>query len=268
MRKNTDSLHYPLQDRRGDVLARIIQTHLILSDTSFIKQNIEYDPVTNQYYITEKVGDLIYRKPTYLTFDEMYRLQTQKQESDYFNQRAQTLLDLNRKISRPPPRVYDKLFDRIFGVGPNGLKVDIKPQGTIDITMGYQGEVIKNPTLPESARKNGGLDFNMNTNININASIGDKLKLPISYNTLANFDYENQLKLDYKGMDDEILKSVEAGNITFQTKEHFNEQPAKFVWCKNTIAVWKIIYYNCTCQPEITTAICCFTGWWLKSNNK
>ena len=187
-------------------LAHNTITRFDLPDTSIIKQDIQYDPITNQYYINEKIGDVIYRKPTYLTFDEMYRLQSQQQENDYFNERAQTLLDLNRKVSRPPPHVYDKLFDRIFGVGPNGLKVDIKPQGTIDLTMGYQGQVIKNPTLPESARKTGGLDFNMNTNVNINASIGDKLKLPISYNTLANFDYENQLKLDYKGMDDEILE--------------------------------------------------------------
>ena len=96
--------------------------------------------------------------------------------------------------------------------------MDIKPQGTIDLTAGYQGQNIKNPTLPETARKNGGFDFNMDANVNIMANIGDKLKLPISYNTLANFDFENQLKLDYKGMDDEILKSVEAGNISFQSK--------------------------------------------------
>ena len=166
-----DSLRYPLQDRRGDWFSWQNNNPFDINDTSFIKQNIEYDPVTKQYYITEKIGDLIYRKPTYLTFDEMYRYQSQKLETDYFNQRSQTLLDLNRKTSRPPPHVYDKLFDRMFGLGPNGLRVDIKPQGTIDLTMGYQGQVIKNPTLPESARKNGGLDFDMNTNLNINANM-------------------------------------------------------------------------------------------------
>lgn len=75
----------------------------------------------------------------------MYRLQSRKQENDYFNQRGQALLDLNRKISRPRPHVYDRLFDRMFGLGPNGLRVDIKPQGTVDLTMGYQGQVIKKP---------------------------------------------------------------------------------------------------------------------------
>ena len=53
---------------------------------------------------------------------------------------------------------------------------------------------IDNPTLPERARKNGGLDFNMNAQLNVNANIGDKLKFPINYNTLANFDLDNQLK--------------------------------------------------------------------------
>ncbi|MBS1655333.1 MAG: cell surface protein SprA, partial [Bacteroidetes bacterium] len=39
-----------------------------------------------------------------------------------------------------------------------------------------------------------------------------------NYNTLANFDFENQLKLDYHGKDDEILKTFQAGNVNFTTK--------------------------------------------------
>jgi cell surface protein SprA len=83
---------------------------------------------------------------------------------------------------------------------------------------GYQGQNVNNPTLPERARKNGGFDFDMNLNLNVNASIGDKLKFPINYNTLSNLGFDNQLKLDYKGMDDEIIKSLEAGNISFQSR--------------------------------------------------
>ncbi|MFX7804486.1 hypothetical protein ABTK17_19600, partial [Acinetobacter baumannii] len=71
---------------------------------------------------------------------------------------------------------------------------------------------------PERARRNGGFDFDMNANLNLNASIGDKLRFPINYNTLTNLGFDNQLKLDYKGMDDEIIKSIEAGNISFQSR--------------------------------------------------
>ena len=88
----------------------------------------------------------------------------------------------------------------------------------MDITAGYQGQNIKNPTLPERARKSGGLDFNEAAQLNVNASIGNKLKFPISYNTLANFDFSNQLKLDYSGNDDEIIKRFEAGNVSFPSK--------------------------------------------------
>ncbi|MDE3235149.1 MAG: cell surface protein SprA [Bacteroidota bacterium] len=216
--QSNDSLRFPINDRRGDRFAWKNKNPFDLSDTSYIKQKIEYDPKTNQYYIVEKVGKNLYRKPTYLTFEEYYKLRSRQSEEDYFKERANALTLLNKKAPRPKMRVYDKLFDRIFGVGPNGLKVDIKPQGSVDVRLGYNGQNTLNPTLPERARKTGGFDFNMNTNLNLNASIGDKLKLPINYNTLATFDYLNQLKLDYKGMDDEIIRSIEAGNISFQSK--------------------------------------------------
>ncbi|MDE3125469.1 MAG: cell surface protein SprA, partial [Bacteroidota bacterium] len=218
LKKAGDSLRFPIHDRRGDFLSWQNKNPFDLNDTSFIKQKVEYDPTTNQYFILEKVGNSYFRKPTALTFDEYYKLRTQQQQNDYFKQRADALTLLNKKVQRPPVRVYNTLFDRIFGVGPDGLKVDIKPQGSVDIQMGYNGQNTLNPTLPEAARRTGGFDFNLNTNLNVNANIGNKLKLPINYNTLANFNYLNQLKLNYKGMDDEIIRSIEAGNIAFQTK--------------------------------------------------
>ena len=213
-----DSMKYPLYDRRGDRYTWANKNSFDLPDTGIVNQTITYDAKTKQYFIEEKVGDIIYRKPTSLTFEEFYALKSKKDEDDYFKQRSDAILELNKKVQRPKPRVYNTLFDRIFGVGPNGLKVDIKPAGSVDMLLGYQGQYTNNPTIPENARRTGGLDFNMNTNLNVTANIGDKLKLPINYNTLANFDFANQIKLDYKGKDDEIVKSFEAGNISFQSK--------------------------------------------------
>lgn len=212
------SLRYPISDRRGDPLSAQSRNPFDYRDTSLIKRDIEYDPKTKQYYIIEKVGGKYYRVPTMLTYEEFWRLESQKAESDYFKRRADALTALNLKSPRPKMRVYDKLFDRIFGVTGNGLKVDIRPSGEVNIMAGYQGQNIENPTLPERARKNGGFDFNMDAKLNVNANIGDKLKFPINYNTLSNLGFDNQLKLDYKGMDDEIIKSLEAGNISFQSR--------------------------------------------------
>lgn len=209
----TDSLHYPLHDRRGDPFSNRSRNPFDLKDPANIRDSIEYDPVTKHYYIVEKVGNQYYRKPTYLTFDELMLMQSRQSENDYFRKRADALAALNKKLLRPKLSVGDNLFNRIFGNG----KIDIRPQGNVDLTVGYEGQNIQNPTLPESARKTGGFDFKESANLNVIGNIGDKLKLPISFNTLANFDFENQLKLDYTGGPDEIIKKIEAGNLSFTT---------------------------------------------------
>ncbi|MDB5192422.1 MAG: sprA [Segetibacter sp.] len=217
-RNRTDTTRFPINDRIGDPFNYNSRNPFNLSDTSYVKRDIIYDPKTKQYYVIEKIGNSYFRTPTYLTMEEMMRFKARQDEMEYFRKRANTLSLLNRKVERPNLRVYDNFFDRIFGVSPTGLKVDIRPQGNVDILAGYQGQNIKNPTLPESARKSGGFDFDMNANVNVIANIGDKLKLPINYNTLANFDFENQLKLNFQGKEDEIIKLIEAGNTSWNSK--------------------------------------------------
>ncbi|MEO7984773.1 MAG: cell surface protein SprA, partial [Bacteroidota bacterium] len=215
----TDTTRYPLNDRYGDPYSNPNRNSFDFRDTGYIKRTIEYDPTTKQYYIVEKIGNRYYRTPTSFSMDEFVRLQGRKDEEDYFKKRAAMLTNMNRRIFKPKFRVSDDLFNRIMGVGPDGkVKIDIKPSGYVDFLAGYQGQHIKNPTLPERAQKNGGFDFDMNSQLQVDANIGDKLKLPINYNTLANFNFENQLKLDYQGKEDEIIKIFQAGNTNFASK--------------------------------------------------
>lgn len=212
---NPYHLPYPFPDRRGDYLS--ISSYNSFGDFHPTNQtdSVVYDHYTRRYVVYEKIGDKYYRTPTTYTFDEYWSIVNRQAEKDYFKKRANITSILNRgKFLRPRLSLTDNLFNRLFGNG----KIDITPQGNVDITTGYQGQRIDNPTLPERARKNGGLDFQMNAQMNVNASIGDKLKFPINYNTLANFDLDNQLKLDYTGKDDEILKRFEAGNVSFPSK--------------------------------------------------
>ncbi|HVM88581.1 MAG TPA: cell surface protein SprA [Puia sp.] len=209
-----DTLRFPIYDRRGDYITNADNNPFDLRDPKNIKDSVVYDPKTQQYYIIEKIGPKYYRKPTYLTFDELMRIEAQKSEDDYFRKRADVLNELNRKKLQPRYSITDNLFNRLFGNG----KIDIKPQGNVDITAGYQGQRVENPTLPEVARKTGGFDFNMDANLNVVGNIGNKLKLPITYNTQANFDFLNQLKLEYTGGPDDIVKKIEAGNTNFTTK--------------------------------------------------
>lgn len=209
-----DTVRYPLYDRYGDPITYPNRNTFDLNDTAFINRDIIYDPVTRQYYVIEKIGDKFYRTPTTLTFEEFLRYKSRKDEVEYFRQRASLLSNLNRRTYKPKFPFNAEWVNRITGNG----KVDIRPTGYVDIAAGYQGQHIKNPTLPERARKTGGLDFNLNSQFQVDANIGDKIRLPINYNTLANFDFENQLKLDYRGKDDEILKEFQMGNVSFASK--------------------------------------------------
>jgi cell surface protein SprA len=209
-----DTTRYPVTDRRGDPYTYPNRNSFDFSDTGYIKRNVEYDAKTKQYFVVEKIGNRYYRTPMAFSMQEFINLQGKKDENEYFRQRADLLINLNRRNVKPVFGFSKDWVNRITGNG----KVDIKPSGYIDIAAGYQGQNIKNPTLPERARKSGGFDFPMNAQLQVDANIGDKIKLPINYNTLANFDFENQLKLDYKGKDDEVLKEFQAGNINFSSK--------------------------------------------------
>jgi cell surface protein SprA len=209
-----DTSHYPLNDRRGDPYTYPNRNPFDLKDTGYVKRRVEYDPKTKQYYIIEKIGSQYYRSPATFSMDEFLKLKGEQDEKAYFRQRANLLSNLNRRNYKPKFGFSKDWMNRITG----NTKVEIKPSGYVDLSAGYQGQNIKNPTLPERARKTGGLDFNENAQFQVDASIGDKIRLPINYNTLANFDFENQLRLDYHGKEDEILKQFQAGNVSFSSK--------------------------------------------------
>jgi cell surface protein SprA len=209
-----DSLHYPIHDRRGDFVSDYRKNTFDLKQPSNIRDSVVYDPVSRRYVVYEKIGNKYYRSTTSYSFEEYWQMRDQQMQEEYFKKRANTLNLLNRGLIKPKLSLYDNLFNRLFGNG----KINITPQGNVDLTAGYQGQNIQNPTLPEKARKNGGFDFDMQAQVNVNADIGGKLKFPISYNTLANFGQDNQLKLDYTGLSDEIIKRFELGNVTFPSR--------------------------------------------------
>ena len=216
--QKADTLKFPIQDRRGDFVTNPETNSFNLRDPKNIKDSIIYDPKTQQYYIIEKVGDKYFRKPTYLTFDEFMRIQSQKAEDDYFRKRADVLFNLNRKKLQPKYNMTDNLFNRSFGNG----KIDIKPHREMLISLRViRGQNVQNPTLPENARKTGGFDFQESANINVVGNIGSKLKLPISYNTQANFDFMNQLiSLNTQVVPMTSLKRLKRATPTSPPKVH------------------------------------------------
>ncbi len=211
-----DSLHFPLRDKTGDPYTDYrTPRSLDLNDPRNVRKGFEYDPANNRYNYNEKIGGEFLRNPTYLTLDEYTKYRGKQDEDAYWQRRLASLMLFN-KTPELPQMYKEGLFNRIFGSDA----LQVKPQGNVDVTFGGNWQNIKNPTLTQRAQKYGVFDFDMQMNINLLATVGDKLKLNISNNTKATFDYQNVQKLDYSGKEDEMLKKIEAGNVSFPLKSN------------------------------------------------
>ena len=101
-------------------------------------------------------------------------------------------------------------FDIIFG----GDEINIRPQGSAELSFGVNISKYDNPVLPIKQRRVTTFDFQQRINLNLVGQIGDKLKLTIAQNTEATFNFQNQVKIEYTGYEDEIIQKIEAGNVS------------------------------------------------------
>jgi cell surface protein SprA len=203
------SLKFPIYDKSLQA-GEPTPSSIDLKSPKNVKESVDYNPEDNSYQFSEKLGDRYLNSPSFMTFDEYLKYQAKKDEEAYWKRRMDALSLFNSK-PQLPTMYREGLFDRIFG----GNTISVRPQGNVDITFGGNWQNIKNPTLPQRAQKYGIFDFDMQMNINLLATVGDKLKLNISNNTKATFDYQNIQRLEYTGKEDEIIKKIEAGNISF-----------------------------------------------------
>lgn len=205
------TLMYPFKDKgEFDYTPDKSQLGIFLETPSNIKTEAVYDPQTGQYVITEKVGDMNYRLPKTMSLEEYVRYDFQNSIRNYWRARAAEQDQDVRGGLIPHLSVGGEAFNRIFG----GSNIDIRPQGFVEASFGYQMNSTENPAIPERLRKVPSFDFDQKIQMNVNGSIGDKMKMRVNYNTEATFDYENKMNLDYSGDEDEIIKKIEAGNVS------------------------------------------------------
>ncbi|MBW6492338.1 MAG: cell surface protein SprA [Lentimicrobium sp.] len=185
---------------------------LILGNTSNISEDFTYDPETNTYIYTRKAGELQLTTPASLNFDEYNQLDMERSLNNYWREKAMSSgTAASRSGIIPQIHIGGEVFDRIFG----GNTIDIRPQGSAEVTFGILSNRRDDPALDIRQRKTTNFDFQQRIQMSVMAKIGDKIEFNTNYNTEATFDFENKLKLKYEGKEDEIIKLIEAGDITF-----------------------------------------------------
>lgn len=210
---DTNALAYPFEDRSLENPLMNKDGGLLLSNPSNIKTNVEYNPNNGNYDIYQKMGDMDYRVPMEMDSDQYMDYMYKQSQDKYFKEKtkAEDLTKKQQKGLIPPIHIGGKLFTAIFGSNT----VTIRPQGSAELTFGFNNSKIENPALPVIQRSLTTFNFDENIQLNVTGEIGDKLKLSANYNTKATFEFQNQMKLAYQGHEDDIIKEIDAGNITF-----------------------------------------------------
>ncbi len=199
-----------LEDESGIPWEETKKAPLFLDNPSNIKSTVIYDPDKNEYVIYKKVGSFDYRLPVHMSPEEFRKYEYTRAMRDYWQSRISGDESGFRSTLIPQIEIGGAAFDKIFGSNT----INIIPQGSAELIFGINISRTQNPTLSEKLRTIPSFDFKEKIQMNVTGTIGDKMQLGVNYNTDALFDFENRTKLQYSGKEDEILKKVEAGDVT------------------------------------------------------
>lgn len=206
-----NSLRYPFNDvNDNQEFGSQDQSPLYLKDPSNIITSIQYDPVSGNYILVTRVGGIDYRRPISMTAEEFKQYEAEKSLRDYWMERSRNDGILGGNELVPDLQLGGQFVDKIFGSNT----ISIVPQGSAELTFGINTTKVENPTLPVNLRKTTSFDFDEKIQMNVTGTVGEKLKMDVNYNTEATFDFENQMRLEYSGDEDEIIKKIEAGNVS------------------------------------------------------
>lgn len=195
-------------------LSDLYQGPLDLKRPDNLQYQVVYNDTIDRYIIGNRMGSTWLSAPIMLTPKEYLAWTEQQQRNSYFRKQNDEIFQAKGKEKFDFSDMHFDLgpAEKIFG--PGGIRV--KTQGSAELKFGINKKNIDNPSLPIRNRKTTMMDFDEKINLNVNGKVGDKVNMNLNYNTDATFDFDAQnMKLKYDGKEDEIIKLVEAGNVSF-----------------------------------------------------
>lgn len=167
---------------------------------------------TLRYQITEQLDSTQVGNAQEYDFERFSEIQQYRVRQDYWRTRARGMDGESAVEGRSliPPLTVSPSFDRIFG----GSEINITPTGYVNLDFGAIFRRVDNPTLPIRQQQNGGFNFQQQIQMAVNGNLGEKMKIAANFDSNNSFDFQNQLKLEYDGFEEDIIQSIEVGNVS------------------------------------------------------
>ena len=137
-------------------------------------ESVEYSPENRSFTFQKSVGSVHLKRPTFMTESAYKQWLFNQQIQNYWRQKVQAnLFSEGLDGSKPKRQIGGESFNRIFG----GNTVDIRPQGSAELTFSGNVDKTKNPNLTQNQQSNASFNFDQSIQMNVIGKIGTKLAL-------------------------------------------------------------------------------------------
>ena len=158
-----------------------------------------YNPLKNVFILDLEKQSIRLDLPLILSPKEYSQLVLKQEVELYFKNKVRAIGSNKKELQEiqkdllPDLYVNSNFFSSIFGSN----KLDVKPQGSIGVDLGFRYQKTDNPSFSPRNRRNFGFDFDQRINLSLIGNIGDRLQITANYDTESTFDFQNLVRLEF-----------------------------------------------------------------------
>lgn len=195
-----------------------LRSYYFFPNLQSLKYSVEMDSSGSFINFRETLFGQDHRLPTYLTVRDYMRIRSQNGINNQWQKYVVTHMGQEFKSREGrggalrldiPVEIKSRAFQRIFGGSTVGLNVT----GDISINGGFRHE--KRDEVRTAITRGSNYNFKMQQTqrFQVQGHVGEKVTVDVDQDSERPFEFDNNIKLNYKGYEDEIVQSIEAGNI-------------------------------------------------------
>ena len=93
-------------------------------------------------------------------------------------------------------------------------RVSLTARGNVTVkgNLVFQDQELIRSKLNET--QNTHLEFDQTQRISVEGKIGERVSVNVDHDSERDFNWENNIRINYKGEEDDIIQTVDAGNVS------------------------------------------------------
>ena len=191
--------------------------HIKVPNPNSVESKYTYDPITDRYIYTEKIGSFNINYPVILTPKEYYAIVAKETLRSYYKEKIDAFdgkkegAEEERKNLLPDFYVKSSFFESVFGSDV----ISVIPQGSVEMDLGILLSKQDNPSFsPRNRGFRPTFDFDQRISLSLLGKVGTRLQVTANYDNQATFGFQELIKLEYTPTEDDIIKKIEFGNVS------------------------------------------------------